>query len=263
MGSLADYVENEILDHVFKNASWSQPGALYIGLSTADPGDDMAGLAEPSGNNYARVLINSWAAAVNGVTSNSAQSQFPQATGAWGNCTHFAIFDALSGGNAICHGALASPFNVVSGNAPTVEIGDIQVQHSAVTTKNYFSDYLIDEVLDHIFKVGAFTAPATNYIALSTADPTPDGSGLAEPGGGSYARVACTWGTAANGSILNGAQVQFPQATAGWGTLTWWAVLDASSGGNMLFRCPLTNPRGVVSGNAPLFEAGALQINLN
>ena len=40
MGSLSDYVELEVLDHVLKTADWAQPAALYIGLSTADPTDD-------------------------------------------------------------------------------------------------------------------------------------------------------------------------------------------------------------------------------
>ena len=54
MGSFADYWENEILDHLFGKGSYTPP-TIYVGLSTADPVDDASGLAEPSGNSYARI----------------------------------------------------------------------------------------------------------------------------------------------------------------------------------------------------------------
>ena len=50
MGSLSNYVEDEVLDHVLKTGDWAQPANLYVALSTADPTDDASGIAEPSGN---------------------------------------------------------------------------------------------------------------------------------------------------------------------------------------------------------------------
>jgi hypothetical protein len=69
MGSFSNYLENELLDHVFGAAAYSAPATLYVGLSTADPTDDDSGLAEPSGNGYARVAV----------TNNA--TNFPAASG--------------------------------------------------------------------------------------------------------------------------------------------------------------------------------------
>ena len=57
MGSIADYLENELSDHVMGVGAYTPPATVYLGLSTADPTDDASGLAEPSGNGYARESI--------------------------------------------------------------------------------------------------------------------------------------------------------------------------------------------------------------
>jgi len=108
MGSFADYWENEILDHIFGKGSYTPP-TIYVGLSTADPTDDASGLAEPSGNAYARVTTAGadWNVASGGAIANANDITFPEATGSWGTITHFALFDAASAGNMLAHGALS------------------------------------------------------------------------------------------------------------------------------------------------------------
>lgn len=132
-----------------------------------------------------------------------------------------------------------------------------------------FSDYLENELLDHIFGVGAFSAPATVYIALCTADPTDAGTGstITEPSGGSYARVSVTnsgtnWDTASGGATANKTAFTFPTATASWGTITHFAIIDAASGGNMLMHGALTASKAVGSGDTPKFNIGAIDITL-
>ncbi len=44
MGSLSDYAENELLDHLF-NAAYSPVATVYLALCTADPTD--AGRCSP------------------------------------------------------------------------------------------------------------------------------------------------------------------------------------------------------------------------
>lgn len=89
--------------------SFTMP-TVYVGLSTADPGEDASGLAEPSGNGYARVVTSgsTWNAASSGSATNAAAITFPTATGSWGTITHFATFDASSGGNMLASNALGS-----------------------------------------------------------------------------------------------------------------------------------------------------------
>lgn len=128
MGSFSDHWENEVLDHVFGKGSYTPP-TIYVGLSTADPTDDASGLAEPSGNGYARVetAAGDWDAAVSGALDNANAITFPEATGSWGTVTHFALFDAATNGNMLAHGSLTSSEAITSGEAPRFSAGELDV----------------------------------------------------------------------------------------------------------------------------------------
>lgn len=110
--SLADYLEKKLLDHFFGKASYTAP-TIYVGVSTADPGEDGATLAEPSGNSYARVqtAASDWNAATlgAGTLTNANAVTFPTASGSWGTLAYVCLFDAESGGNLLWSGALTSP----------------------------------------------------------------------------------------------------------------------------------------------------------
>jgi hypothetical protein len=125
--SFSDYLENKLLDHVFKVASFSVPSNLYIALSTVDPGETGGSLAEPSGNNYSRVNHNTWATSSGGATSNTGSVTFPTASGSWGTIAYVCIFDASSGGNLIASGALSVSKSVTSGDTLQFASGDIDV----------------------------------------------------------------------------------------------------------------------------------------
>lgn len=128
MGSFNDYTEDAVLDHIVGKTSFTMPTA-YVGLSTADPTDDASGLAEPSGNNYARVTTSGsdWDAAASGATANAAALTFPEASGAWGTITHFALFDAATTGNMLCHGTLDSSRIITSGVTPRFGVGEFDI----------------------------------------------------------------------------------------------------------------------------------------
>jgi hypothetical protein len=128
MGGFSNYWENKILDHIFGKSSHTPP-AVYIGLSTADPLDDASGLAEPSGNSYARVQTSAsdWTIASSGSISIANELIFAEATGDWGTVTHFALFDAETGGNMLCHGELTSARTIISGDKARFIAGDLSV----------------------------------------------------------------------------------------------------------------------------------------
>ncbi|MBN1359353.1 MAG: hypothetical protein JW993_02120 [Sedimentisphaerales bacterium] len=128
MGSFSDYWENEILDHIFGKGSYTPP-TIYVGLSTADPGDDGAGLSEPSGNGYARVATSAsdWTSATSGALENANTVEFDEASGTWGTVTHFALFDAVSGGHLLAHGALTQSKAIAGGDIVRFAAGDIDV----------------------------------------------------------------------------------------------------------------------------------------
>jgi hypothetical protein len=128
MGSFSDHWENEILDHLFGKGNYTAP-TIYVGLSTADPGDDGTGLSEPSGSGYARVVTSAsdWNVASGGALDNANAIEFAEATGSWGTVTHFALFDASSGGNLLAHGALTQSKTIASGDTGQFAVGDLDV----------------------------------------------------------------------------------------------------------------------------------------
>jgi hypothetical protein len=128
MGSFADYWENEILDHLFGKGNYTPP-VIYVGLSTANPTDDASGLAEPSGNSYARVATAGadWNVASNGTIDNANDITFPEASGSWGTLTHFTLLDAASGGNMLAHGSLSTSKSINSGDTAKFAVGDLDV----------------------------------------------------------------------------------------------------------------------------------------
>ena len=128
-----------------------------------------------------------------------------------------------------------------------------------------FNDYTENKVLDHVTGKTSFTKP-TAYVGLSTADPTDDASGLAEPSGSGYTRVTTSgadWDAAASGATANAAALTFPEASGSWGTVTHFALFDASSAGNMLAHGTLDASRVITSGITPRFAIGELDIILD
>ena len=133
MAALSDYLENELIKHIFRTGSFTKPTTLYVALFTAAP-NDAGGGTEVSGGSYARVaagpLDATWAApaAGDGVTSNVGDITFPAPTANWGSVTHFGIFDAITAGNLLIHGALTAAKTVNNGDpAPKFTAGDLQI----------------------------------------------------------------------------------------------------------------------------------------
>jgi hypothetical protein len=126
------------------------------------------------------------------------------------------------------------------------------------------TDYLELRVLDRVLKNNAqfvYSFPATVYASLHTADPTDTGSLAAEAAGGSYARVAISWGTIASGSVANSSAITFPVATGAWGTITHVGICDALTTGNMLYKGALGTSKVVGNGDQVSFAIGALTVS--
>jgi hypothetical protein len=126
------------------------------------------------------------------------------------------------------------------------------------------SDYLELKVLDHIFNKAAYTAPTNIFVALLTAAPADSAtgsSGLTEATYTGYARkstAAADWNAAAAGATTNANVITFAACTGGSSTVTHFALLDASSAGNVLFTGALSASLAVSNGITPSFAAGAL-----
>lgn len=138
------------------------------------------------------------------------------------------------------------------------------------------TDYLENKLIDHIFRGTSFTAPTQLWVGLFTAAPSDTGGGT-EVTGGSYARATpgansvsvwkSTNGTTSGASSGTGGQTSnpsaltFPAPTANWGTVTHFAIFDASTAGNMLYWAALTVSKTVNNGDAaPSFAIDALTV---
>ncbi len=126
------------------------------------------------------------------------------------------------------------------------------------------SDFLEIELLDHVLKGDAYTAPTDPYAALYTATPSDSGGGT-EVSGSAYARTIIPFtDAAAAGSIDNSADCTFPTASGGnWGTVTHMSIMDASTAGNFLFWAPLAASKVVNDADTFKFAAGDLIVNLD
>jgi len=140
------------------------------------------------------------------------------------------------------------------------------------------SDYLENQIIDHIFRGATYGKPAGIHLALFTAAPTDAGGGT-EVAGGAYARVDMVQGDTTNvgtggettavasagtsGQTSNANILTFPAPTANWGSISAIGVFDAAAAGNLLFWVSLATPKTVNNGDpAPKFLANALTTTL-
>jgi len=122
-----------------------------------------------------------------------------------------------------------------------------------------FANAINQAALDHIFGKATWTAPTTINVGLSTTTPAVDGTGITEPSGNGYAQVATApadW-TRTGNDMENNAQVDFPEATGSWGTVTHF-VLYNDADDSMIGFGALDSSQAVASGQQPYFPAETL-----
>jgi hypothetical protein len=125
MAEMSNYLENALINATLRNTSYTSPSTVYLGLFTSDPTDANSG-TEVSGGSYARQSI-TFGAPSNGVTSNTAAIEFPQATGSWGTVGWIGIMDSLTTGNLLYHTALDASKTIASGDIFKIAIGSLSV----------------------------------------------------------------------------------------------------------------------------------------
>lgn len=124
------YLDNRFLDAIFGQTSLPAIATVYVALFTATPGAGGGG-TEVTGNAYARAAVtnntSNFPNASAGSKSNGAIINFPTPTGNWGTITSFAIFDAVTGGNLLYFGNLASSMAAGLNNAVSLAIGALSI----------------------------------------------------------------------------------------------------------------------------------------
>ncbi len=108
-GSKSDYLENQILDVVLGDGTFTRPVTTYLGLWTSALSDASTGVTagEVAAGDYARLPVTNnatnWPDAASGAKSNGVAFEWAAALASWGTITHAGIFDAVTAGNCLYH----------------------------------------------------------------------------------------------------------------------------------------------------------------
>jgi hypothetical protein len=137
MAHASNTLENLLVDHLFRAATFAKPAALHVALFTAAP-SDAGGGTEVAGGGYARVAtppgdatwtatqggISGASSGTGGATSNAAAVTFPTPTADWGTVTHVGIFTAATGGTLLVWAPLTAARAILNGDpAPRFPAG--------------------------------------------------------------------------------------------------------------------------------------------
>jgi hypothetical protein len=141
------------------------------------------------------------------------------------------------------------------------------------------TNFAENALIDALLRGQALGAPATFHVALFTSDPTETGAAGTEASYTGYARVAvasslANWaGTQGAGTTVassgtggvtsNNGVITFGAPTSGPQTVTHWALMSASTGGNMWLYGALSASRVINNGDAaPSFAAAAFVVTV-
>jgi hypothetical protein len=122
---MSTYLENALINATLRNTSYTSPATVYVGLYTSDPTDANTG-TEVSGGSYTRTAV-TMGSPTDGVSTNTAAVEFPQASGSWGTVGWIGILDASSSGNLLYHTALDTSKTISSGDIFKIAIGGLSV----------------------------------------------------------------------------------------------------------------------------------------
>ena len=142
MSAMSDFLENKIIDQLFRGQAYAFPSTLYVGLFTAAPSDTGGG-TEVSSGGYARASVaaslanfagtqgagtTAASSGATGTTSNNGSITFVTPTATWGTVTSFGIFDAATGGNLLFYGTLSISKTINQGDTVTFPAASLSVQ---------------------------------------------------------------------------------------------------------------------------------------
>jgi len=126
-----------------------------------------------------------------------------------------------------------------------------------------FSNSAETLVLNWLLTAGSATRPTAWYLALFTSNPDEDGSGTeVSTVGTAYARQTAAF-TVTGNTASNSAAIEFPTATASYGTVSHVGVYDASTGGNLIAYAALSTAKVIDTGDVLRVPASDLNITLD
>jgi hypothetical protein len=126
-----------------------------------------------------------------------------------------------------------------------------------------FSNTFETRVLTWVFTADSATRPTAWYMALFTSNPADDASGTeVSTSGTAYARQSATF-TVSGDTASNSAAIEFPTATASFGTVSHVGVFDASTGGNLIAYAALSTSKAIDTGDVFRIPSGDFDVTLD
>jgi hypothetical protein len=125
---------------------------------------------------------------------------------------------------------------------------------------NQKSNYLASKIYNHVLRGVVYTPPAGVYLALFSSLTNGDTSTFVELVGNAYARQAVTFGADTNGIGTNNALASFPLATAPWAAIVGVGLMDAATGGNLLYFGELLPNKTLGTGERIEFPVGSVTV---
>lgn len=126
------YFLNCIMGNVFNTkTSPALPTKVYLGLSTSAPNLDGTGVTEPAtSGGYARVELTSLSEPSDGQITNNAEISFPESSTAWGDITHFVLYDSPTrgSGNLLMYNVLSQTRRVEAATIVMVKTGSLKLK---------------------------------------------------------------------------------------------------------------------------------------
>ena len=133
------------------------------------------------------------------------------------------------------------------------------------------SIYVEQNTLDHWLCDTAIPSPPTPYLALFTSITGLEENTIEsadEISGGSYDRVSVVGKfdpASAESEVILNDTIEFPEATADWGTATHYAIMDGNTlgSGNILFHGELDRSRTILEGDVFRVRTGNLKVTMD
>ena len=126
-----------------------------------------------------------------------------------------------------------------------------------------FSNTFETHVLNYVFTATSVTRPTAWYLALFTSNPAEDASGTeVSTAGTAYARQSAAF-TVSGNTASNSSAIEFPTATASYGTVSHVGVFDASTSGNLIAYSALSTSKAIDTGDVFRVPSGDLDITLD
>ncbi len=129
MSQASDYLENALINHLFRNQSLTAPTTVAVALFTSSPTDTgTAGVEIHTSGGYTR-QSGSFGPPLTGSTGNINTLTFGPASTNWGSVTHFALFDNITSGsgNMLVWNSLNSAVTISSSDSAQFASATLQV----------------------------------------------------------------------------------------------------------------------------------------